>query len=150
MAMTTGMRRSELFGLRWCDVDFARGFVMLADTKNGESRHCQIPDFVMAELTPIRQVGNTLLFPSDQKPNRPYEFKKHWLAALKLAGIEDFRWHDLRHTAASMLVTKGATLYECGEVLGHKSLETTKRYAHLSVSHQSEVVNRMMTKTITT
>jgi integrase len=144
MAMTTGMRRSEMFNLRWCDVDFDRGLAMLSDTKNGESRHCPIPDFVMAEFTPIRQVGNGLLFPSDLKPGQPFELKKHWFKALEVAGIQDFRWHDLRHTAASMLVQNGATLYECGEVLGHKSLETTKRYAHLSTGHKSELVNRIM------
>lgn len=148
MAMTTGMRKSELIGLRWCDVDFDKNLAFLGDTKNGEQRFCPIPVFVMDELKPFRQVGNGLLFPSELKPDKPFEFKKHWIKALKAGGIENFRWHDLRHTAASLLVMNGATLYEAGEVLGHKSTQTTKRYAHLSTQHKSKLVERVMTQAV--
>lgn len=148
MAMTTGMRKAELTGLRWCDVDFDKNLAFLGDTKNGEQRYCPIPGFVMEELRPYRQIGTGLLFPSELKPDKPLEFKKHWIKALAEADIKNFRWHDLRHTAASLLVMNGATLYEAGEVLGHKSTQTTQRYAHLSTDHKSELVNRVMSKAV--
>jgi site-specific recombinase XerD len=65
------------------------------------------------------------------------------VAALKTANIEDFRFHDLRHSAASYLAMNGATLAEIAEVLGHKTLSMVKRYAHLSEAHTSAVVKRM-------
>jgi integrase len=148
MAMTTGMRQAELINLRWCDVDFERNLAFLKDTKNGEQRFCPIPGFVMDELKPWRQIGAGFLFPSEIKPDQPFEFIKQWLKALEEAGIQNFRWHDLRHTAASLLVMNGATLYETGQVLGHKSTQTTARYAHFSTEHKSELVNRVMSKAV--
>lgn len=76
MAMTTGMRQAEMPNLRWPDIDFNRGLAYLATTKNGEPRYCPIPDFVMAELAPLRQVGNGMLFASEIKPGSPVEYKK--------------------------------------------------------------------------
>ncbi|MDP3332709.1 MAG: site-specific integrase [Methylococcaceae bacterium] len=143
MAMTTGMRKSELIGLRWSTVDFDKNLAFLGDTKNGEERYCPIPDFVVTELKRFRQVGNGYLFPATSG-DQPFEFKKHWFRALRDAGIEHFRWHDLRHTCASMLVMHGATLFEAGQVLGHKSAQTTMRYAHLSTDHKSALVDRVM------
>ena len=148
MAMTTGMRKAELLNLRWCDVDFDKGLAFLGDTKNGEQRYCPIPDFVTGELKPFREIGAGLLFPSEILPDKPREFKKYWVKALVDAGIENFRWHDLRHTAASILVMNGATLYEAGEVLGHKCTQTTARYAHFSTEHKAELVNRIMSKAV--
>jgi integrase len=148
MAMTTGMRFSELIWLRWSDIDFNKNLAYLADTKNGESRFNPIPSFVMDELRTFRQIGNSLIFASQIKPEVPFDFKRHWKKAMADAGIENFRWHDLRHTAASLLVMNGATLYEAGQVLGHKSVQTTQRYAHISTEHKSQLVERVMTKAV--
>eukprot|EP01037_Dinobryon_pediforme_P011337 gene11337-11425_t len=63
-----------------------------------------------------------------------------WLAALKKANITNFRFHDLRHSAASYLAMNGASLAEIAEVLGHKTLSMVKRYAHLSEAHTAKVV----------
>jgi integrase len=148
MSMTTGMRKSELLWLRWSDIDFTKNLAYLADTKNGESRFNPIPSFVMDELRPLRQIGSGLIFASKIKPEVPFDFKKHWIKAMQAAGIENFRWHDLRHTAASLLVMNGATLYEAGQVLGHKSIQTTQRYAHISTDHKSKLVERVMTQAV--
>ena len=72
----------------------------------------------------------------------------YWYDVLKDAQVEDFRFHDLRHTAASYLVMNGATLYETGEVLGHKSIQTTKRYAHLSTAHKSSLTERIFSEVL--
>lgn len=148
MAMTSGMRKAELMNLRWSNMDFDRNLAFLGDTKNGSPRNCPIPDFVMRQLRPLRQVGNGLLFPSTTDPDKPFEFKKHWLQAMADAGIENFVWHDLRHTAASILAMGGANLYEVGQILGHKCAQTTQRYAHLSTDHKSSLVNRVMSAAI--
>lgn len=148
MALTSGMRKSEVHNLRWNDIDFENNLARLATSKNGEPRWCPLPDFVMDQLRPLREVGTGLIFASDNKPEQPFEFKKHWDKALREAGIENFRFHDLRHSAASLLAMSGASLYEVGEVLGHKSTQTTKRYAHLSTEHKSRLVERVMTAAI--
>ncbi len=146
LAITTGMRKSELMGLRWADIDFDKGLARLTDTKNGESRNNPIPEITLTELRNFRQVGKSLIFNSPIRIERPFEFRKQWSGALERASINNFRFHDLRHTAASYLVMAGATLYETAQVLGHKSTQTTERYAHLSTDHKSAVVERVMGK----
>jgi integrase len=74
------------------------------------------------------------------------DLRQPWETALKRAGIEDFRWHDLRHSSASYLAMSGASLAEIAEVLGHKTLQMVKRYAHLSEAHTAGVVARMADK----
>ena len=81
------------------------------------------------------------------RPNGSATFpRKAWENALRAAQIEDFRWHDLRHSAASYLAMSGATLAEIAAVLGHKGLEMVGRYAHLSDEHSSDVVAQMNAK----
>ncbi len=76
----------------------------------------------------------------------PYEhFDAHWYAALEASGINDFRFHDLRHTTASMLAAQGASLLEIADVLGHKTLTMVKRYSHLVVDHKAKVIEKMIT-----
>ncbi|MEO1945000.1 MAG: tyrosine-type recombinase/integrase, partial [Candidatus Thioglobus sp.] len=96
-----------------------------------------------------RQLGNGLLFPSSANPKKPFDYKKQWANCLKLANIQDFRWHDMRHDTASTLARDGRTLKEIAEILGHKSLASTDRYTHLCTEHKSEVLNDTMSKTIT-
>ena len=71
------------------------------------------------------------------------DLRAPWETALKVAGIEDFRFHDLRHSAASYLAMNGASMAEIAEVLGHKTLQMVKRYSHLSEAHTAGVVARM-------
>jgi integrase len=131
MAITTGARRGELLGLRWCDIDFKKRIATLRTTKNGEKRILPLPTPTLRELLNYREVGEGYVFPSKLDPRKTVPLNKFWYDVLKDANIQNFRFHNLRHTAASYLVMNGATLYEAGEVLGHKSIQTTKRYAHL-------------------
>ncbi len=144
LAMTTGMRKSELMNLKWSDIDFTRSVAMLATTKNGEPRHCPIPSIALNELKAARQVGDGLLFPSTKEATKPFEYRKHWAKAINVAGIKEFRFHDLRHTAASYMVMNGMSLYETAVVLGHKDTQTTMRYAHLSTEHISKLTEKAM------
>lgn len=148
MALTTGMRKGELERLCWQDIDFDKGLALLADTKNGMPRHTPIPNIIMDELKKHREIGSSLLFPSSTDPNKPFDYKKQWANCLKAANIKNFRWHDMRHDVASTLARDGKTLKEIAEILGHKSLVSTDRYAHLSTAHKSQVLNDTMSKAI--
>jgi len=144
LAITTGMRKSELINLRWTDIDFDKGLASLKDTKNGQKRINPIPAVALNELKIFRQIGNGLIFFSPNNSEKPFDFRKQWDIVRRNANIIDFRFHDLRHTAASYLVMAGATLHEAGQILGHKSEQTTKRYAHLSTNHKAALAERVM------
>ena len=148
LALTTGMRRSEMLGLKWADVDLARGQVMLHKTKNRERRAVALAPAMahrLSEHQKGRRSGTTFVFsrPDEDRPLDPtYWFEQ----AVESAGIKDFRFHDLRHSCASYLAMSGATAPEIAAVLGHKTLQMVKRYAHLSDVHTGTVVERMTRK----
>lgn len=148
VAISTGMRSSEIMNLTWDDVDMLRMQLVLNDTKNKQRRAVPIVGLahgLLKDLYKVRRIDSKFLFPSSD-PKKPVELRKPWEIALKKAGIENFRFHDLRHTAASYLAMNGATLAEIAEVLGHKTLAMVKRYAHLSDAHTANVVLRMNEK----
>ena len=153
LALSTGMRSGEIMGLTWDVVDLNQGYAILHETKNGERRRVAITGHALEQLkglSRVRRIDCNLLFPSKeytpQKPQKPMDLRAPWLAALKVAGIDDFRFHDLRHSAASYLAMNGASLAEIAEVLGHKTLQMVKRYAHLSEGHTARVVASMNDK----
>jgi integrase len=145
LALSTGARRMEILGLRWGQVDFARRAITLLETKNGEIRSLALVGHafeLMEERAKVRRIDTDLVFPG-RKKNRPVDLRTPFETAVKRVGIEDFRWHDLRHSSASYLAMNGATLAEIAEVLGHKTLAMVKRYAHLSQAHTTRVVESM-------
>ncbi|MFT4059795.1 MAG: site-specific integrase [Legionella sp.] len=145
LALSTGARRMEILGLQWQDIDLQRGFITLHETKNGERRALPLTGHaleLMKEHAKIRHVNCPLAFPSKNFKN-PIDLRTPFENALKRADITDFRWHDLRHSCASYLAMNGASLAEIAEILGHKTLQMVKRYAHLSEAHTSKVVARM-------
>jgi integrase len=144
LALTTGMRRGEILGLRWQDVDLERRVAVLHNTKNGDRRSVPIVPEVadlLREHGRVRRLDSDRLFPGND--GRPVDIDAAWYAALDAAKIKDFRFHDLRHTAASYLAMSGATVPELAAVLGHRSLQMVRRYAHLSDQHVGAVVERM-------
>ncbi len=150
IALSTGCRRGELMGLEWSDIHWQEGFAVARNTKNGEHRALPLVGLAMQLLKKHRdenrQLTDTLIFPDRRYRKRPWNFESVWRKAKHLAEIENFRFHDLRHSAASYLAMNGASSAEIAEVLGHKSLEMVKRYAHLSNAHVSSVVEKMNTK----
>ena len=146
-ALCTGARAGELLKLRWPHVDLQRGVAVFHQTKNNERRAVPISGPALDSLLDerkIRRVDTDLVFPS--KNGLPKFPQKAWEEALRAAEIDDFRFHDLRHSAASYLAMSGATLAEIAEVLGHKTLAMVKRYSHLTEQHTSKVVARMTEK----
>lgn len=144
MALTTGARRGELMKLTWADIDFTQRMAHLKDTKNGKPRLLPLTKQVIAELMKFRAVGKSLLFPAIEKKTSPYDHRKPFKKALEDAKVENCRFHDLRHTAASNLAKNGATLLEIAEVLGHSDIGITKRYAHLCTGHKAALIDRVM------
>jgi integrase len=151
MALTTGARLGELLHLKIQDIDIKQRIAHLHTSKNGEQRLLPLTDEVISLIRSIKdtrvvsiQLDKELLFPSAKKPHQPFEFRKHWNKALIDAAITDFRFHDLRHSAASFLAMNGATLQEIAEILGHKSIQMTMRYSHLCVEHKQGLIDRVM------
>jgi integrase len=148
LAISTGMRQGEILNLKWKNIDLGRSQLALHETKNNERRAVPIVGLaheVLTKLSKIRRIDCPLVFPGKDS-NTPMRIRNIWDAALKQAEIEDFRFHDLRHTTASYLAMNGATLAEIAEVLGHKTLQMVKRYAHLSEAHTSTIVEKMNNK----
>ena len=144
LAITTGARKGELTKLRWNDIDFERRTAYVATTKNGQPKVLPLTDSVIQELQLFNKNDNSLIFESKVKEDVAYCFTKPWKKALEDAEIKDFRFHDLRHSCASYLAQSGASLLEIADVLGHKQISVTKRYAHLCIEHKSSLINRVM------
>ena len=141
LAITTGARRSELLNLTWRDIDLSRQVAYLHTSKNKEPRVLPLTNTLTKELSKLSK-QHELLFYSPSKPHKPFDFTKHWNQALIAADIKDFRFHDLRHTCASYLAQGGASLLEIADVLGHKQIQITKRYAHLCVFHKRRLIEK--------
>jgi integrase len=148
LALSTGMRQGEIMQLTWKDVDLEKKRIILHQTKNGERRVVPIAGLafnLLKQYALLGRLDNELLFPSE-KVNKSVDLRFPWEKALKQAQIEDFHFHDLRHSTASYLAMNGASLAEIADVLGHKTLQMVKRYAHLSEAHKSNVVAEMNKK----
>ena len=160
-AIHTGMRRGEILSLKWSQV--RNGFIYLEKTKTNEARQIPINDDLEKLFKGIRREkhlasAHVFTYRKNEEKIKDYEryrkrteaiplgrsigsVKTAFNAALKRAGIEDFRFHDLRHTFASHMIMKGGSLKEVQEILGHKTMTMTLRYAHLSQEHKKKAVN---------
>jgi integrase len=137
LALNTGMRKGELTALTWDDIDIPNKVltVRAGYAKSGSARHIPLNAEAIAVLRTLRkaQQGQGRLFDVGS-------VSKAWHGVLDAAKIEDFRFHDLRHTFASNLVMAGVALNTVRELLGHGDIKMTLRYAHLAPSHKAEAV----------
>jgi integrase len=158
-AINTGMRRQEVLGLKWSQI--RNGFIYLKKTKTNESRQVPINDTLEAMLKRIRRqhgfkseyvflfdgeiieskTGKLRKPKKDRMPKPVTEIKRAFNSAVTRAGIEDFTFHDLRHTFASQVIMRGGSLKDVQELLGHKTMTMTLRYAHLTQEHKKKAVN---------
>jgi integrase len=142
MALNTGMRKEEILGLTWDRVDLKHGFILLEHTKNGERREIPINNTLRATLKSLtRRLDVRYVFFDGETAKRYQDVKKGFSGACRRAGIADFHFHDLRHTFASHLVMVGVDLTTVKELLGHKDIKMTLRYAHLAPSHKVKAVD---------
>ena len=140
LALTTGARQSEVMSLRYSQIDFKRQIITLHDTKNGDKRALPLVGSAFTLLkarSSVRNLTDDRLFPPTQlaKKSEYLDLRQPWEKALKTAHINDFHWHDLRHTAASYLAMAGVTLVEISKILGHRTMQMVSRYSHLSEGH---------------
>lgn len=148
LALSTGMRKGEILNLKRRDVFLNKGFVVLDQTKNKERRRVPIIGYaheILSNHLKIACLGSEFVFPS-KDGKKPIDIKRPWEVAVSVAELNDFRFHDLRHSCASYLAMNGASQRDLMEVLGHKTVQMTKRYSHLSESHISSVVSSMNEK----
>ncbi len=146
-AIHTGMRKSEILNLKWSQIK--NGFIYLKKTKTQNPRKIPVNDTLEAIFNRVKR--NFKLRIADGKKNTDYIFTFHVEPVMDIktsfkvtcdnAGIEDFHFHDLRHTFASQLILKGGTLKDIQELLGHKTMTMTLRYAHLTQEHKRNAVN---------
>jgi integrase len=141
VALHTGARKRELQGLEWSNVNFDLGFISLLDTKNGERRDIPMNETVRATLKAMEQRGRLVFSNRNGNQIDSCALYLAFYEALKKSKIEDFKFHDLRHTFASNLVMAGVELNDVRELLGRKKMDMTLRYAHLSPKHKRKVVN---------
>jgi integrase len=135
-ALSTGLRAGNVLGLRWEQIDLKRRVCWLYgdQTKNGEDLNVSLNDSAVAVLNARMGLDREWVFTYRGKPIKRLTTKV-WYKALKLAGIRNFRWHDLRHTWASWLVQEGVPLYALQEMGGWKTASMVRKYAHLSPAH---------------
>lgn len=159
IALNTGMRKGEILNLSWNQIDMENGFIHLDITKSGERRDIPINQNLNKALENWKkiceekekakmkeggaeeesgefQIDNRMLFNAK-------DIKRSFGTALTMAGISDFRFHDLRHTFASHLVMEGVDLATVSKLLGHSTINMTMRYAHLSPDHRIKAVQRI-------
>lgn len=141
LAMTTGARRGELVKLRWSDVDWRERSIVFRDTKNGSDRAVPLTDAVMEELQRFAEIGDGLVFASAVKPGASIDVYRHFVDALRWAGLAGTGvvLHTLRHTAVTRLAEVIDNPLRVAEFVGHRSLQTTKRYYHPRVEAQREL-----------
>ncbi len=143
MGAHTGMRRAEIVNLQPGQVNLLQGIITLPDTKTGESQEVRLNETVKALLGKMDLSRPYIFFPDYRGMRKSLctEISKSFKEVVKRAGIEDFHFHDLRHTFASNLIMQeGVELNDVRECLRHKSMSMTMRYAHLSPKHKTRIV----------
>jgi len=145
VALHTGMRRSEQYNCDWCWIDLDRRVVTVPRSKHGEKRRVYLNDAAVAALRLLWRfsAGKGRVFAHLYNSNKTTGAREWFKGVLDSAAIDNFRWHDLRHTFASRLVMAGVDIRTVQELMGHKTIQVTLRYAHLAPQHQLEAVQRL-------
>jgi len=149
VALNTGMRRGEILPLKWSDIDFKRGIIHLLNTKNSDARQIPMNELLKTTLIRVRKHPESPYVFHKKDGSQIGDIKKSFHTALNRAGIKKGRkdggvvFHTLRHSFASHLVMSGVDLNTVRELMGHKSLDMTIRYAHLSRDHKKRAVDTL-------
>lgn len=141
LALNTGMRLSEQYGLKWDAVNLARRVLTVPPSKYGEARGVPLNAAALAALRALdaraRSGPWVMVNPRGEQMRTP---RKWFEAAVQAAALPEFTWHCLRHTFASRLVMMGIDLRTVQELMGHKDIRMTCRYAHLAPGHKLDAV----------
>ena len=140
-ALNTGLRRGEIFSLRWSEVDWSRNFIHVTNTKTGRSRIVPLNERTRAVLQQRQQKSKCeFVFVSRRTGTRLRNLRNGFGKACEDAKVTNFHFHDLRHTFASRLADAGVDAFTIAELLGHATLEMTKRYTHATDERKHRAV----------
>ncbi len=145
LALATGARYSNIRFLTWADVDLDRWTLLFKTTKNGEARYMPVvgpAQVILQAQFDCDPTGVGFVF-KGRSDDAPVDLDRAWRKVRKAAELQDFRWHDLRHTTASYMTMNGASLAEVAEALGHRTLVMAKRYSHQTGEHVRGTLDRM-------
>jgi integrase len=149
IALNTGMRLSEQYGLEWDHVDFENGILSIVTSKTGKGRHIPLNDAALAALRELekKRVGKYVFLRAPghgaERGERVVSPREWFPDAVAKAALENFTFHTLRHSFASRLVMQGVDIRTVAELMGHKTIQMTMRYAHLSPEHKLDAVRRL-------
>lgn len=146
IALHTGMRRGEILALNWSDVDFARGQLHIRQSKTDRPRSVPMNNTVretLARLQPSPRQSQPYIFAGRRDNKRLTTIYRTFRRACERAGIADFHFHDLRHTAATRLADTGADAFTIAEILGHADLKSTARYTHATNERKRAAVTAL-------
>lgn len=146
LALHTGMRKNEILTITWAQLDLDREQIRLTDSKNHDQRVVPLLGAAltaMRERARVRRIDTNLVFYAPTKPCVPCDIDRAFAEARETAGLADFVFHDLRHTAASYLAQAGCSLHEIGQMLGHRDVRVTAKYAHLCQAHTRAVGTKL-------
>ncbi|NGX26160.1 MAG: Tyrosine recombinase XerC [Chlamydiae bacterium] len=144
LLLSTGCRYNEARCLKWTDVDLFKGRVTITISKNSDMRSIPIRGLALELLKKLSSDSSSIgfVFPSVQK-NRPLDLRRAFRTAIRKANLKSFRGHDTRHSYATEMLAQGLSLGEIGILLGHRSVQVTKKYCHLIESRSIEAVAKM-------
>ncbi|HKS56669.1 MAG TPA: site-specific integrase [Steroidobacteraceae bacterium] len=134
VSIACGVRQSELLRLKWADLDFDKQRLRVMLSKNDEARSVYLPQSAATALKALKRapvLGQQVFTDETGRSANKGWIEHRWKLVRSAAKLQDFKWHDLRHSCASFLAQQGANLLEIGAVLGHRSASVTRRYAHL-------------------
>lgn len=140
LALNTAMRKGEILNLRWDDIDFIEHFIHIRKTKSNVIRKIPMNSVVAATLKNIKRESEFVFF-SAKTGTRFTDFFRSWKSACKEAKISDMRFHDLRHTAATLMVMGGIDIVTVSQILGHSTIQMTMKYAHPTPENKRRAVN---------
>ncbi len=149
ISVHTGMRLSEQYGMRWSEVDFDRGELRLRRTKNGDDRTIPMSNIVQEQFRNLRPKvkysASSLVFPRKNGGKGRIKAPSGLAEVLLMedVAIADYTWHNNRHTFCSWLAIAGSSLRTIQELAGHRTVEMSARYAHLSPDHKRSEIERM-------
>lgn len=146
LALCTGARRGELLALKWRDVDFERRRLYLMETKTDKPRAAHLIDQALDSLKAYAEAVDRKTYVFESKAGNPLNISRTWQRILIGAKLEDFHFHDLRHSAASFLAMNGVPTVQIADILGHKTLAMVGRYAHLSEDSNRQALEAMADK----
>lgn len=140
LALNTGMRKGEILNMKWNDVDFIEDYIYIKETKSNVIRKIPMNSIVRATLKGIKR-ENDFVFCSSKTGTRFIDFFRSFKTACRKVGITDLRFHDLRHTAATLMVMGGIDLVTVSQILGHSTIQMTMKYAHPTPENKRRAVS---------